>query len=269
MYLVLSHVLAFCALCVSSFYDVFSEKGDVPDLPAFIAIGAGIILHSIYAFQTSSFEAFTWMIGTGLAFSAYGWLAYWKGLWGGADAMGVTVLGFAAPYAVTGPGLIYPVNLFVNMMIVGLVYTVGFAVFRAVRSEGFFKRTKERILADRKRIPLEIIAAGLFSVYAGTVDLNPYMYFAALLFIIFLYRFLKVLEDSEMTKTVDVEDLEGGEVVAEQGELIEGITEEEIEEIDVDEVEVQEGIRFMPVFPAALLITDLFGAGVFLLLQVF
>jgi len=269
MYLVLSHVLAFCALCISSFYDVFSEKGDVPDLPAFVAIGAGIILHAIYAFQAWSVEPFLWMIGTGLAFSAYGWMAYWKGLWGGADAMGVTVLGFAAPYAVSGPGLIYPVNLFVNIMIVGLVYTVGFAFYRAVWSEGFFERTRDRVLEDRRRIPVEVVAAGLFSLYAGTVDLNPYLYFAALLFIIFLYRFLKVLEDSEMTKTVPVEDLEGGEVVAEQGDIIEGISEEEIEELEVEKVEVQEGIRFMPVFPVALLMTDVFGAGVFLLLQIF
>jgi len=269
MYLVLSHVLAFVALTVNSFYDVLSEKGDVPDLPAFVAIGGGILLHSIQAWQLSSFEPVIWMLGVGTVFSVYGWLAYWKGLWGGADALGIMVLGFAAPYGFSGPELIYPVNIFVNIMIVGLVYTVGFAVYRAMSSEGFFTRVKDRVLDDRKRIPLELAGAAVFSAYAGTVNLNAYSYFAAFVFIIFLYRFLKVLEDAEMTKTVAVEDLEGGEVVAEHGDLIEGISEEEIDELDVDEVEVQEGIRFMPVFPVALLITDLFGGGVFLLLQVF
>lgn len=269
MYLVLSHVLAFCALCVNSFYDVFSEKGDVPDLPAVAAIAAGIILHSVHAYTVGSWTPVIWMAGIGLAFTAYGWLAYWKGLWGGADAMGITVLGFAAPYAVSGPDLLYPVNIFINIMIVGLLYTVAFAIHRASKSEGFVTRTKERVLDDRRRIPVEIAGAAVFSAYAGSVGLNPFMYFAGLVFVIFLYRFLKVLEESEMTRTMAVEDLEGGEVVKEQGGLIEGISEEEIEELDVEEVEVQEGIRFMPVFPVALLITDLFGGGVTVLLTVF
>ncbi|MFB6115621.1 MAG: hypothetical protein ABEK04_05065 [Candidatus Nanohalobium sp.] len=269
MYLVLSHAIALCALFINSLYDVLSEKGDVPDLFSVIAIVSGILLHGFYAWQMGSITPFLWMAGIGLAMAAYGWIAYWKGLWGGADAMGITVIGFAAPYATTGVQLTYPVNIFINIMIVGLLYTVGFALNRAIRSEGFFTKVKDRVVEDRIRIVVEIIAAGIFSAYSGTIGLNPYTYFAALVVVIFLYRFLKVLENTEMTKTVPVDELEGGEVVAESGKLIEGITEEEIEELEVDEVEVQEGIRFMPVFPVALLITDLFGGGLFLLLQLF
>ncbi len=269
MYLLLSHVVAFLALTVNSFYDVFSEKGDVPDLPAVVAIVAGVLLHGGYAWSLGSFEPFLWMIGVGAVFSLYGWIAFWRGLWGGADAMAMSVLGFAAPYSISGVSLIYPMDIFVNMMIAGLLYSVSFAVYRAFRSESFIDNFRSRVYGDRYRIPLEIGAGAAFSLYAGTVGLDPVLYFLALVFIIFLYRFLKVLEDAEMSTTVPVEDLEGGEVVAEQGGTIEGITEEEIEDLDVDEVEVKEGIRFIPVFPVALLMTDVFGGGVSLLIGLF
>lgn len=269
MYLFLSHAIALCALFINSLYDVLSEKGDVPDLFSIIAIVSGVFLHGVYSWSVGSMNPFLWMVGVGLLMAAYGWVAYWKGLWGGADAMGLTVIGFAAPYAISGPSLTYPIDIFINIMIVGLVYTIGFALYRAFRSEGFFTSVREKVYEDRVRVLLESAGALVFSAYAGSVGLNPFSYFTALIGVIFLYRFLKALEDTEMTKTVPVKDLEGGEVVAESGRFIEGISEEEIEELEVDEVEVQEGIRFMPVFPIALLITDVFGGGVTLLLSVF
>lgn len=269
MFLLLSHAIALCALFINSLYDVLSEKGDVPDLFSIIAIVSGLLLHGIYSWSKATVDPFLWMAGIGMIMAAYGWVAYWKGLWGGADAMGLTVIGFAAPYAISGPSLVYPINVFINIMIVGLLYTIGFALYRAFRSEGFFTSVREKVYGNRVRILLESVGAVGFSIYAGSVGLNPFTYFIALIGIIFLYRFLKVLEDTEMTKSVPVDELEGGEVVAESGRFIEGITEEEIEELEVEEVEVQEGVRFMPVFPIALLITDVFGGGVTLLLSIF
>ncbi|MFB6174573.1 MAG: hypothetical protein ABEJ87_01185 [Candidatus Nanohalobium sp.] len=269
MYLLLSHLLAFSVLLINSLFDVFSEKGDVPDLPAWIGIGGGLLLHAAYSFQVSSWTPMIWMAVTGLVFAAYGWFAYFQGMWGGADAMGLTVVGFAAPYAMSGPGIMFPLNFLVNMMIIGLLYTIAFAASKAYSSEGFMGRVRGRISGDRLKIVLEIIGASALAGYVSYMGMNPYTYFASLLLVIFLYPFLKVLEDTEMTKTVAVEDLEGGEVVADQGDVIEGITEEEIDDLDTDEVEVKEGIRFMPVFPVALLLTDMIGAGVPLLLHLF
>jgi len=90
-------------------------------------------------------------------------------------------------------------------------------------------------------------------------------YFGFFLLLIFLYRFLKNIQDNLLSKEIPVSELEGGEVLAaeeEEGGMIVGITEEEIQELDQDTVEIREGIRFIPVFPIALLMTDVLGVGI-------
>jgi hypothetical protein len=313
MYLVLSHVVAFCALLVNSYYDLFSEKKDVRDEPAVFAIFAGIILHSIYAFQTSSIEPVTWTLGIGLGFSLIGWISYWAGMWGGADAMAMSVLGFATPYAVSGPEILFSINILVNIMLLGFLYSLAFTGYKAIKSEEFIENTKTRIIDQKIRIGLEIIGAGLFSLYAGSVGLNPATYFVALVAVILLYRILKLIEETEMNKEIPLSEAEIGDVIiSEEVELphireknlvgvitsnlrektelklwnrsleriessmgyaeIVGLTEEGMEKLQESEVETVknlDGLRFIPVFPLALIITEFYGGGLMLLLQIF
>jgi len=55
-----------------------------------------------------------------------------------------------------------------------------------------------------------------------------------------------------MVKTVDASQVEAGDVLAE-GE-IRGVEEDELEDLE-GEVKLKEGLRFMPVFPAAMILT--------------
>ena len=313
MYLILSHILAFCALAVNSYFDLFSEKKDVRDEPAIFAIFAGIILHSLYAFQISSIEPVTWMLGIGLGFSLIGWISYWAGMWGGADAMAMSVLGFATPYAVSRPDMLFSINILVNIMLLGFVYSLAFTGYKAMKSEEFIENTKTKILDQKVRIVIETVGAGLFSLYAGSIGLNPVTYFIALVAVILLYRILRVIEDTEMNKEIPLSQAEIGDVIiSEEVELphireknlvgiitsnlrektdleifnrplrklestmgyaeIVGLTEEgmeKLQESEVDEVKQLDGLRFIPVFPLALLITEFYGGGLLFLIQIF
>jgi len=225
-----------------------------------------LILDSPLLWLQALGDPLMWSLGVGIAFSIYGWTLYFLGLWGGADAFAMSVLGFAAPYGFAGPEIAHSINLFINIMIVGFFYTLGFAFYKAFKKKSVWYKTWQDIKEQELRITVEILLATLLSLI-GTLSgsFNGLMYFLVLVSFIFLYRFLKNIEEGLLTQEVPVSELEGGEVLArteEKGGMIKGITQEEIDSLEVDKVSIKEGVRFIPVFPVALVITLAFGGGI-------
>lgn len=248
-----SHILTFAMLFIAAVFDLRSEMGDVPDVFAATAVAGGVILHTAQSYVVGSWNPLIYSLGVGAIFSAYGWFAYWKGMWGGADAFALSALGFGAPFMTLSlAGAVrQSVSMIINIVLVASIYTLVFSAARAYRTEGFTQKLREKLYSERKRIFLElglafvvfgflkpVPAAGMYALIAGSV---------------FLFRFLKVVEECALTEEVDADELEGGEVL--KGERIRGVTEEEIKDMD-GTVEVMHGLRFVPVFPAALLLTD-------------
>lgn len=248
-----SHVLAFSMLFISSIFDVMSDKGDVPDFFGIAAIGGGILIHAILALQVSSLQPLLYCLGVGLAFSAYGWLAYWRGMWGGADALGLSVLGFGAPFlTLSMTGVVqHSLNMLVNIVLVSGAYTMVFASLRAYRTEEFTEKLVEKFREEWIGVLLGVVAGALF--FFSFKFSHAVLFYSVLLLMVFLFVFLKAVEEHGMTETIPAEKLEGGEVLADG--KIEGVSEEEIEDLE-DEVEIMHGMRFMPVFPIALVLTD-------------
>lgn len=286
MLIVLSHAIAFSTLFLGSIFDL--KTTEVPDAVSVVGVGGGIFLHFLASlssgFDLNSLvnvslllgEPVTWLqavgdpllwcFGVGTVFSIYGWGLYFLGMWGGADAFAMSVLGFAAPYSVSGFGFMHSIDLFMNIMIAGFVYTLVFAFYKAAKTPEVWRDTWKQLKQNENRVAAEILGAGLLGFigeYTGTF--NGLFYFAFFVLLIFLYRFLKNVQDGLLSTEVPVSELEGGEVLAadeEEGGKIVGITEEEIEELDKDTVEIREGVRFIPVFPIALVLTDVFGFGI-------
>ncbi|MFB6291841.1 MAG: A24 family peptidase [Candidatus Nanohaloarchaea archaeon] len=267
MLILLSHAAAFSALFVASVWDL--KTTEVPDPVSLFGIIAGVGLHATYAYIHSAPEALYWSLGVGAVFSIYGWAMYYLGMWGGADALGMGVLGFAAPFGLSGINALYPVDLFLNLMIAGFIYTAGFAAYQAYRTEDVFASTYRRIIEQEKRVGLEILAAAVFATVLQLTGAPGWLYFLALVFMVFFYRFLKVIEQDALVRTVKVDELEGGEVPVEGqglGDRVKGLREEDIAEIEQEEIDVKSGVRFVPVFPVALVMTDVLGVGVTTLL---
>lgn len=281
MFVIFSHIAAFCALFVGAVFDL--ETTEVPDSVNAVGVVTGILLHlvaSVPQMDTGtllSLALFTepvswlqalgdplaWSLGIGVLFSLYGWGLYLLGMWGGADAFAMSVLGFAAPYAVSGPSLLYPISLFVAVLVSGFAYTLLFGAWKSYRNPEVVRETFREMKENERRISLEVVAASSVSAFIAVLrpDLGM-IYFVFLLAMIFLYRYFRRIQGELMVEEVEVEDLEGGEVLAEEEELggkIEGITQEDIDSIEKDSVVVREGIRFVPVFPVALLLVDVVG----------
>jgi Flp pilus assembly protein protease CpaA len=281
MLVVFSHIIAFCVLFTGAVFDL--KTTEVPDSLNLVGVLAGVGLHFLASFQYIDYSTFfssmivsapvqwffsmgeplAWSLGIGVVFSIYGWGLYLLGMWGGADAFAMSVLGFAAPYAVSGPSMIYPISVFVAVLVAGFVYTLGFGFFKLYQNPRVVERTWQDIKSEEKRISLEILGSAVIASFAAYTDLKlGIIYFISLLFMVLIYRLFQNIQDDLMVRQVPVSELEGGEVLGEEEELggkIEGITQEDIDSIEKDSVEVREGIKFVPVFPIALFLVDVIG----------
>ncbi len=286
MLLTLSYTLALAVLFAAAISDL--KTTEVPDWLSVIGVVGGVVLHAAASYQAgidyqtlsniflivespvtwlgALGEPLMWSLGIGALFSVYGWILYILGMWGGADAFAMSVLGFAVPYGFAGPDLMHAVNLFINIMFVGLLYTLLFAFYKSVQNKQVWSKTWSDIKEQEARITVEIIAAAAISglgVYTG--NFNGLTYFVLLVSFVFLYRFIKNIENDLMSKEVAVSELEGGEVLAkdeEKGGKVKGITQEEINSLEAEKVVIKEGVRFIPVFPVALVLTLFYGGGI-------
>ncbi|WEL23543.1 hypothetical protein HBNXNv_0696 [Candidatus Nanohalovita haloferacivicina] len=297
VFVFLSHALTFGMLFVASLFDL--DTTDVPDVFCATAVLGGLGLHflasrplqigiisgfvsengflalasleGIGALMAGIGDPLAYSIGVGLIFSVIGWGAYLRGMWGGADAFAMSALGFGAPF-VGSATLIDPLNLFVNITLAGFIYIMVYTLYRSFQHPEVWRKSYNRIIEDRMRIGLELAALAVFSIIAFRAGM-PVVPFSSLLgFMIFLTRFLEVVQDEAFYRVVDADDLEVGEVAAPGqgfGDKIVGLTEEDIENFEGEELEVREGVPFMPVFVLALVLTDVFGAGFLLFSAVF
>jgi len=249
MILEFSAIISFSLLFIASIFDVKSLKGDVPEIFLFGGITTGIIFHLIYSIQAWSINPLLWSLGTGLSLTAYGYFAYRRGMWGGADMLGISVLGFSTPYLLGPVGLM---DLIVNIMGVGFVYALGYSMVGGLKSPEVRADFKENLVNDKFKASALIFAGFAFSVYSSFNGARGEVFFPLYLFMILTYYFTKSVEDHLMVKTMDASQVEVGDVLAE-GE-IKGITEEELDQLE-GEVKLKEGLRFMPVFPVAMVLT--------------
>lgn len=281
MLVILSHLIAFTVLFAAAVSDL--KTTEVPDSLNILGVVAGLALHFLTSLSymdygvlfsdlllSAPFEWFmalgeplAWSFAVGAVFSLYGWGLYFLGMWGGADAFAMSVLGFGAPYAVSGPELVYPASVFTAVLVSGFLYTLGFGLYKLSLNPEVIGRTVEDMESNQRRVAFEIVAAGALSTLTAYNNLSTgVIYFCCMLFLIALFHLFQNIQEDLMVEKVAVDDLEGGEVLGPDEELggkIEGITQEDIDSIDKDYVNVREGIRFVPVFPVALLLVDVLG----------
>ena len=249
MILEFSAITAFSLLFIASIFDVKSLKGDVPEIFLLAGITTGILFHLAYSIKTRTLQPILWSSVTGLLLTGYGYFAYRKGMWGGADMLGISVLGFSTPYIL---GIVGIMDLIVNIMGVGFVYALGYGIIGGLRTPEVRADFLENLKKDKLKASTLMLVGLAFSIYATINGANGEIFFPLYAFMVLTYYFTQSVEDRLMVKTVDASQVEPGDVLA--GGEIKGIKEEEIEELE-GKVEIKEGLRFMPVFPVAMILT--------------
>jgi hypothetical protein len=282
VYLVLSHAAAFGALFLASLFDL--DYGEVPDSVLLSGVFASLALavaESLTAAGGQSFlsvlvssgsfslsaaatDPFVVSVGAGLLCFAYGWSAYLAGVWGGADALALAVLGSGAAVPLNGSMLVHVVGLGASLLLAVVVYTLVFALWKAAGTPGV---RGDALRSLRERRWWCVAGAG---VGAGVVPLVGGWRggFLGLLIATWvpLYSLLQSVQQKALSREVRVEDLEGGEVVEAPGtdSRIRGISEEEIDALESDTVDVKSGVRLLPAFPVAIVLVDLTPVGVYM-----
>jgi len=186
MLLEFSAITAFSLLFIASIFDVKSLKGDVPEIFLFSGVATGIIFHIAYTVKTGSLNPLLWSLGTGIAFTLYGYFAYRKGMWGGADMLGLSILGFSTPYLLGPIGLM---DLTVNIMGVGFVYALGYSMIGGLKSPKVRNNFRQNLENQKFKAAALLLTGFLFSLYASFNGVNGEIFFALYVFMIFAYYF--------------------------------------------------------------------------------
>lgn len=274
----------------------FIGENRLPDL-----MGAAFLLISTAGF----YEAFT-LVGwtpimqavvSGTILFALGWSMYLAGLWGGADAFVLGAIGYAFPYLPIEPYLgsatffPVPLSLLLAVFLVGSVYSVFYAGIVALRSKELMTAFWQDMRAYRQRMALMILAYAAVSVFSGYIlhtqvgiPVPTVLHSAAVFLPLFaallvLYRFLDAVDSGVMHRTIPVDELQAGDVLAKElkkledevdGKRIVGLTEEQVRLVreHYDKVEVQTGVPFIVAYPLSIIMMLLFGDPLYVLILV-
>jgi hypothetical protein len=250
---------------------------------AFLAVsGAAAYMSYLEAGMTP--VVLSLLSGTGLF--VLGWAMYLAGMWGGADAFVLGAVGYAFPYipiSTDASGAVMPVPFSLLMLVftVGSLYSILYAVIVALREEDVMARFWQRLVEQRRRFGLLLagylgIALVLGQGLAVTQNVpllavlqNATVFLAVLAAFLVLYQFLVTVEEDLMRRTIPVDELEPGDVLANElpevekaaGERIVGLTPEQVDSIraNYDTVDIRTGVRFIVAFPIAIVLLIMVG----------
>ncbi len=238
---------------------------EVPDRLPYLMIGFGIVFWLVSGIATGDFVPLFYSLVIGSVLLAFGLIMYRKGQWGGADAWILAAIGYMIPFY---DGVLFIVPYVMNFIVVSLVYTVIYAIIVGLMNPKSLKLFRKDVA---KNVKLLLIApaclAGIIAAFLATraYFIFPLIFlFSFLTVMIFFWRYALVLEKNVFRKKIRVSKLKKGDVL-EKGNWV-GLTEADIRKMKKSSyVTIKDGVRFVPVFAIALVVTLLCGNLFFLI----
>jgi Flp pilus assembly protein protease CpaA len=254
-------IIAMLGAIAAGYYDL--KTTEVPaEIPA-LMISGGLFYWFVSALTTGDFFPLYISVSAGLVVLALGLSMYRLGQWGEADAWMLASVAFMVPVFNGG---IFAFPFTVNLFMVGAAYTIVYAA-----ALGLMNPDVARNFASDMKGHAHVLLAPVSLVFAALLlgtygyDTMPLVTASALLFLfIVFWRYARVIEKHVLKRTVKTSDLREGDVVEDM--IWRGITKSEIEDLrrKKSHVVIKEGVRFVPAFPIAFVVTLLFGNLLFL-----
>ncbi|MFQ6010509.1 MAG: prepilin peptidase [Candidatus Aenigmatarchaeota archaeon] len=248
---------------------------NVPEIIVFPMAALGILIHAAESFLSGTYAPIVISLQVGIAFTLFGILMYYLGAWGDGDSALFAAIGFLLPSAPSFAAFTifpFPVTFFVNLFLIGAVYSIIYSIALVLRSKKLKKKVTREIRSDIKFLPIFIVPAALLVYllpHALTVAL------AVLIVLLFpLYRVSRAIEKG-LKKRISTKKLREGDMVAQNipflkisKRKIRGLTKREVRAIrrKMKYIYVREGVRYTIVFFLALSLTLFYGDVVLLLL---
>jgi len=234
---------------------------EIPDeIPLLMGV-IGVFGWLIYALTFGDFNPLFSSLLFGTVFLIFGWILYKTGQWGGGDALLLGAIIYLLPINPLQIGLFneFPIAFLVNFMIVGLVYTVIYAVAIGIKN----KNTKKLLKKDYKEnksifiLDLAFFIIGIISVfYSIQISIMIFM----ISFLILFWRYGMIVEKKIFMRKIKTSDVKVGDVIVDFKKW-DGITENQLKELKKKKkfVTIKEGVRFAPTFFISLIVTFLLG----------
>ncbi len=248
---------------------------DVPDSVIITMIAVGFSLHIAEGFITGSFSMLMNSLFYGGLFLLFALFMYFTGQWGGGDGEILVSVAILLPsLSFLNTSLPFPVIFFLNMIIIGAVYSVIYSFILSFRNKKILRQFKKDFKKDRitQATMAMLVILILLSFYLGSPNVFPLMLF--LLFVlVFFYKFAKIVEKGFYVK-IKITKLRPGDMIGEDipklkifKRYIKGLTKEEVKRIKRLKryVLIRSGVRFGPVFFITLILTLLLGNLFFVL----
>lgn len=268
---------------VASAYDL--KTTEVPNWVFYAMMIVGIPAVILKFVLGGEFNVFAMSGLTGIGLFAFGFLMYKIGQWGGADMVLLALIGFMIPsvgFAFPG-GIAFPfgVSLLFNVFMIGAGYMILYAIVFSLIHGKLLPKFVEDMKIYWKQFSLIILSVAvaftLATLYIGSligasftfVEISRNVLLSTSIIAVFLviYKFARLVENFGFKKKIPVSKLKVGDMLMSERKLI-GISDEQIRRIKksgTKSVWIKEGVRFIPVFPMALLFTLYFGDVIFLI----
>ncbi len=260
---------------------------EVPDWISFGLIFISLGTAAIFSIHLEDYSYIVKSVSGLIICVGIAYLMYYTAQWGGGDSKLLMAMGALFGIDIFNltrvPNLII---LLINIAIIGAIYGISWSLYAALRNWQSFKQSfKEKIYSDRfKKIrKYNIIIVILFLVALFFVPFSfKALLVAVILFLyvtLYLWAFIRSVEESCMIVERKVEDLVPGDWIAEEvkidGEHVIGvedlgISEKQIKKIkdsDLEKVVVREGVPFVPSFFIGYTLTLWIGNWIALLGQ--
>lgn len=281
----IGYLFAGIALLGSSIAAIIDLKTtEVPDNIPYTMAASAVVLKLLYSIHTNNFSYLADSVIVGMAYLIFGFLLYYTGQWGGGDAKVLAAIGFLLPSIPSEfsaqLSFAFPVAYLINLFFIGsiymIVYSLALTLLNPLIAREFFSETR----GQYRQLFVEMVLASSSVVAIPYIILNsmrlPHTIFISFipsivvlsLGMIFLLRFLKVVERVAFRRKIPSEKLREGDMIGDdidelgmKSRLIRGITNDEVTKIRLvrKEVWVKEGVRFVPAFPLSLIAILFFG----------
>jgi len=272
-------IIGFLGISIASISDIKTQE--VPDFVTYSMIFSGLSLRALHAFTYNELSYFTFALINLIIFFIIANILYYTKQWGGGDAkllMGISVVfatypNFLLQYFTPKINISFPLVIFINILLIGLIYNLIWAIVLAIKNKQKFikefKNINKKFRITKKLIFLIIILLIFSSIMLKNLLILTFI--ILLIFTFYLTIFIKAIENACMLKTISVKQLREGDWVHQniyyKNKLIykksfTGVTKKQIQLIkktNLKKILIKQGIPFTSVFFIALIVSIIFG----------
>ncbi len=285
---VLSFAVALVGSSLAGIWDL--NTTEVPDKIPYSMILIAVLLNSYLSLTTSNPWYIIKSLIVGISLFVFGFVLYYFGQWGGADAKLLSAVGFLLPNTpnisiFSGARMVFPfpVSYVSNLFLVGSIYMLVYALIVSLKDKKILRVFVKDVRASSKFflftstvLFISLVSINWFFYNRYNLEYSPHQIIfnsfvpvvgTSILYII--WRFALVVENKGFKKRVTIKDLKPGDVLM-KSKVWNGITNSDIEKLKKSGrkyVYVKSGVRFCPSFPLALLFTAYFGDAIFFFMR--